>query len=207
MKTLKQHDACFMLVVLSCLAASLTVNAQLTISSNFVVRIRGDKTNITVLAREVVRGNGHGPGGRSLVLFDLASGQAFVAEVTNDVYALKGRFFRVSPDAQSFWITSSRPGPRIGPTAETTTNLLSQSVEDLLPRENPYKRFVDLSPILKTESNLKLAQLLILRHAELSVEGRHFVVNFESYTGLRGKVLLDNQLNLVSMALTEEQQK
>ncbi len=173
-----------------------------SVSSNFLVKISGQETNNNIFACRVVRDAGKSIDDHALVLFEPELKKALVVEATNDVYFLKSRLFMVSRDVQSFWLTMSRPLTNAGLSAEAISSIVIQSMENQYHRENAYKKMIDLRPVLKSESDRHLAQPLGLRKIEAKVEQGEVVVYFESYTHIKGKVILDDQLNPISMVVT-----
>ena len=157
----------------------------------------GQGTN-RVSAREVRWTGSYGLEGRTYVFLAKGSKHAITAPSTNQVCFLKGRLFAVGIGIQSLSLLTSRPVAATELTTEVATSLLEN-----VRRTSPRRKEVDLRPLLKSELERHLAQPLILRSAQLRTENERLVVDFESCTLLKGEVVLDEELNVISMKLSD----
>jgi hypothetical protein len=154
-----------------------------------------------ISAREVSWTDSRGMKETSFVLFEKSSQQIIVTPSIKQVCFYNGRFLLCLGGAQSFRICVSTPTEMHELDEESALKVGAR----VFPDQKSIAKQVSLKPMLKAEDDLNLAQALILRTAEPKVEVGKLVVYFESYSHLKGKVVLDDQFNPISMALTNKQ--
>jgi hypothetical protein len=159
-------------------------------------------TNDTVVAREVTW---PGKTWSKHVFFSKKSGEAIVISDTNAVCALKGRLYGVYPGVQEFWIRPSSPIGTNELSSQAAVALADESISR--PIFGPEYRHVDLKLLLAVEQERHLAAPLFLNNVTIGTKGADLVVRFESYTGLRGTVVVDRDLNIVSQTLDSNSAK
>jgi hypothetical protein len=157
----------------------------------------GQGTNF-VSAREVRWTGSYGLEGRAYVFLAKDSGQAVAAPSTNQVCFFKGKLIAVEPSIQSFSLLTSRSVPLRELTGEAAVGLLEN-----VPRKSTRRKEVDLRVLLKPEAERHLAQPLLLRSAQIRSEDGRLVVDFESCAQLKGRVVLDDRLNVISATLLD----
>jgi hypothetical protein len=139
------------------------------------------------------------------VFVSKATGQAIVAHSTNDVCFFKGKLFTVDSagPSQAVFINISQS---FGTNEFSNSQALAfraRIAGDYYRPDSSHRKFIELKSILQTESESSHSAMgTPLRKAELMVENGKLVLLFESFTGIKGKVILDDQLNPVSMAIT-----
>jgi len=153
----------------------------------------GQGTN-KVTARLVEWIDSHGLECRIYVFFANPSRQLIKAPATNQVCFLDGRLVSFSISVQSFYVSASVAADQ----AELTPILASDSA---LAKRNPTAKVIDLSTILRSELAQHFSQPRILRSVTARTEGHIIEVDFVSYTGLRGKVTLNENLEVLSKSL------
>ena len=153
----------------------------------------GQGTN-KVTARLVEWTEFHGLKCRIYVFFASPSRQLIKAPATNQVCCLNGRLFSVSVNVQSFYVNASLPTDQ--------NDLTLVLARDFALRQwNPAAKVIDMTALLKSELAQHLAQPLVLQSVTARTEGQTIEVDFVSQTGLRGKVILDENLEVLSMSL------
>lgn len=165
--------------------------------SEEIVAVIGQGTN-TVSSRLVEWIDAHGMANKMFVFHAKHSRQMIAVASTNQVFFLRGKLISVSPGLQSFSVATSEVAEANELTEESAIALATSVRGSKSPR-----RSVDLKPILNAETERRLAQPLLLKSVKIRSAGddeRGVLVEFESYTGLVGSVLLDEQLNPVTMS-------
>lgn len=155
----------------------------------------GQGTN-AISAREVRWTGANGLEGVAYVYYAKESRHAIVAYSTNQVCYLNGKLYSVGIGIQSFSLIVSRPINATDLTAEVAIGALEN-----VPRGSPRRKEVNLASLLTSEFDRHLAQPLFLHSVRLKAEDGVLVVDFESCTLLRGRVLLDDALNVLTMKL------
>lgn len=155
----------------------------------------GERAQDVVVAREI-----HWPGRSftSRLLFSTNTHEALIASSSaNRLCMLKGRLYKVTPGSQSFLITPSSPLGGQTLTADKALEFCQRATHG-----QPGAKWVDLRPLLEGERRAtRLAGSLLLQDLRLRPEETNLVVDFESFTKLKGTVRLDSDLNVLSMGL------
>lgn len=155
----------------------------------------GQGTN-AISARKVRWRGANGLEGVSYIYFAKESRHTIIAYSTNQVCYLNGKLYSVGIGIQSFSLIVSHPINATELTAEVAIGALEN-----VPRGSPRRKEVNLASLLTSELDRHLAQPLFLHSVRLKAEDGVLVVDFESCTLLRGRVLLDDALNVLSMKL------
>lgn len=103
----------------------------------------------------------------------------------------------MSIGVRSFYVQVSLPAEQ-----DELTPLLAQTAALQQSSRASATREIDLKTLLKSELERHLAQPLVLRNVSARSEVGTVLVDFVSYTGLRGTVALDANLEVISMSLT-----
>jgi hypothetical protein len=156
----------------------------------------GQGTN-AVTARLVEWTDSHGFKRKSYVFLATPSRQFIVAPSTNQVCFLNGRLISVSINVQGFYVDASLPTDHV-----ELTPLFAQEIALGQWSSTPAAKVIDLRPLLGSELDRHFAQPLVLRSVSARAEAETVVVDFVSYTSLRGRVTLDANLKVLSMSLT-----
>ncbi len=174
-------------------------------SEEFQPTIRGITTNDHVVAREISRKEGTHEL-RPVVLLNTTSGEAISASSTNDVCLFKRKFYRAVPAAASHavFINISQPFGTNEFSAVQAQSFIRRIGADYVNLDSPHRKLIHLESVLKAEDDPpRSAYGTPLRHVELNVERGKLVLLFESFTHIKGKVTLDDQLNPSSVTITD----
>lgn len=143
-----------------------------------------------------------------IVFFNKASSEAIIKPSTNGLCFWKGKFFFATPSRvpqQIADIYVSQPFGASELNLEHAVVFERQMNYDFNLGMSPNRRHIDIQPVLQKESEMyPLAQGTPLHSAVVEVENGRLVLLFESFSGIKGKVTLDDQLNPISMSLIEE---
>jgi hypothetical protein len=140
------------------------------------------------------------------VFFNKASGHAIIKSSTNGLCFVNGRFYfaektRVPEQAADIYV--SQPFGTNQLSLDHAVAFEKEMQADFIRASSPNRRHIDLKPILQTETETAPSEAgTPLRSAGLQVEDGRLVLFFESYTHIKGKVVLDEHLNPVSMTQT-----
>jgi ankyrin repeat protein len=145
--------------------------------------------------------------GDEVLFFGKSSGQAIISWSTNDVCFFKGRFFIATPDRgglQFADIYVSRPFGANEVSLDRAVAFQKEMEADYLRFDSPMRGIVDLTDLLRDEvlADPSANAIIPLHSATLVVDGGRLVLLFVSHTGLTGRVVLDDQLNPISTAVT-----
>jgi len=147
-------------------------------------------------------------GDGEIVFFNNASGQAIIRSSTNGLCFFNGRFFFASPSRGPDQVADIYVSQIFGAKElnfEHAVPFEKEMKEDFVLAISPKRGHINLRPILQTEYQTSYSAMgTPLRSAVLDVEDGKLVLLFESFTGIKGKVVLDDQLNPILMAITEE---
>ena len=151
------------------------------VGAETVLRI-GERAQDVVVAREV---HWSGRSFTSRVLYSTNTHEALMAPSgANRLCMLNGRLFAVGPGSQSVLVARSVP---LG--AETLSVEKATEFCQRVFRGQPGMKRVDLRGLLEAESRAtKSAAMLLLRDVTIRPEETNLVVNFESFTRLKGTV-------------------
>jgi len=139
----------------------------------------------------------------SVVFFSQTSGEAILRGTTNGLCFYKGRlFFASSGEEEAVYINSSLPFGTNDFNSDTAMEFCARIKNSYYRFDSPYRKFISLKPVLEAEERIPQSMGFPVLHADLVVESSHLVLYFESYTHLKGKIVLDDQLNPISMVLT-----
>lgn len=198
----------FTVLAFSAVFGSLSATAQsvsnaienATITGPFPVTLHGDSTN-QLPCYKVDRGDPRPFGNNRIVIIDPASRQALATVATNNVYYFRNRLFRISPGILSLRLAVARPISNGTLSPKVIMDLVTQSEPRYPLKEGAYERKIDVSSILRAETDKPYAQPLFLRSVRVENEEGHIAVYFVSNTGIPGKVVLDDDLNPISMVI------
>jgi hypothetical protein len=190
----------------SCLAQDTTttntLNAKVAFGE-FCPIICGQGSNDTVSARQISWKEGNFES-RSFVFINKTSGQAIVAHSTNEVCLFKGKLYTVDsagPSQAAFINVSQSFGTNEFSGAEALV-FRARIAGDYYRPDSPHRKLINLHSLLIAEyKTVNSAIGIPLRHVELIVESGNLILLFESYTYIKGKVVLDDQLNPISMSI------
>jgi len=132
---------------------------------------------------------------QTYVFFDHKSHEVVTSESTNQVCYFKGRFYAAGIGIQSFSIISSQPTGIDRLTSERAANIARHGIEEKGAR---IAKNISLKSVLSPELEKHLAQPLFLRSVQPKIEDGRVAVYFESCTGLKGKTVLDENLDPIS---------
>ena len=166
--------------------------------------IRGQCSNDVISARLVTWSEGKSER-KVFVVFHKAAGQAIIAHSTNDVCLFKGRLFTVVPagPSQAAFINISKTFGSSEFTADAALQFRARIANAYYLPASPDRKLVDLAPILKREYETSHSAIgTPLHHVELTVEMGQLTLLFESYSRIKGKVILDDSLNPVMLRRT-----
>jgi hypothetical protein len=152
----------------------------------------GQGTNM-VIAHEVkwtsVSGVAHG----MYVIQEQGTRQTLAVNSTDNVFWVKGRLIAIETDVQSLSLIISQA---------VESSDLTESEMITIAHAIPRRKAVSLAPSLKSEKDQHLALPLFVQNFQARVQGDNLIIDFESYTHLRGSVVLDGNLDVLSMELT-----
>lgn len=160
----------------------------------------GGDANKTVIARKVTWPRN--TVGR-LVLFLPEAGEALLANDDDPVFIWRSKLYRVffKWGNQGFYLVPSRS---IGTNTLTREAAIQMELTGTKALFSEGSKYVDLRRLLWIETTtLRLAHGLPLREVVPIPEKDRLVVNFVSYSGLRGTVVLDEKLEVLSQTLDE----
>jgi hypothetical protein len=140
------------------------------------------------------------------IFFCKTSGQAIIKSSTNGLCFLKGRFSFAAksplPDHVAD-IYVSQPFSANELSLDHAVAFEKQMQADFSQTASPNTLHIDLDPILQTENQTVPSEVgTPLRSVGLEVQDGRLVLAFESYTRIKGKVVLDDRLNPISMTQT-----
>jgi hypothetical protein len=170
----------------------------------------GQGTNDNFSAREIVMhwDNGSNLGTNSMVVFFNKKSRQIVQGQTNQVCFLNEKFVSFFEGSQhAIFVFESQPAEFQELTVENATNYfinLKTKTKHVRTADLASK-IINLEPLLKQERKLHMGyQAFPFRKLEAKAEGKNIVLDFESFAHCKGKVVLDDQLNVKSMNLTEK---
>ena len=82
----------------------------------------------------------------------------------------------------------------------TTNYMKSLFVDELIP----FSKTIDLKPALKKEDWNNAVGLYPFKALEAKVDGKRIVLTFTSFTYMKGRVVLNDQLKVKSIKITEK---
>ncbi len=169
----------------------------------------GPGTNYNICAREVsmCANNGIKMGTNKMDLFFEKDSRQMVHGLTNQVCFLNGRFLSFFGNSDhAIQVLESRIAGTEELTVAYATNYFSViKMNDYLHSPFSWSKTINLEPLLKQERKLQMAYSAYpFRKLEANVERGSIVLDFESYSHCKGKVVLDGQLNVKSMNVTEK---
>jgi hypothetical protein len=169
-------------------------------SNQFHPQIMGMGSNDMVSALQMPDGQ--------MVFFNKASGHAITKSSTNGLCFLKGKFYFAAAPQDGLQFANIFVSQPFGANELSLDNAVAfekQRGDDFMVGLGPNVRHIDLQHILHKEIEMyPLAQGTPLHSAVLQVENERLVLLFESFTGIKGKAILDDQLNPISTVITEE---
>ena len=183
-------------------AQQLGTNLTVLISDEFSPSVRGEANHSNLVARKVQPQEGT-VARREIIFFNKLSGEAILAHSTNDVCFFKGKFFTVKPAGpdRAVFINISQPFGTNLFSADHAKRFRLKTASDYVRLDSPHRKLIKLDSVLQSEKNTLSAMGTPLRSVQLEVQDGKMVLLFESHTGLKGKAVLDDQLNPVSMML------
>lgn len=116
---------------------------------------------------------------------------------TNNFCAYRNELYAIGPGVQAFWVWKSQPID-----GKLTQEQLAEYVINITATQIKTKE-IDLRTILKPEKDLHVANPRMLRSVSLALENGELVARFVSFSGINGKVVIDEKLNVLSMKVTK----
>ena len=165
--------------------------------------------NCNICAREVSMywNNGMKVGTNKMCLFFEKESRQLVHGLTNQVCFSNGRFLSFFGNSEhAILILESKIAGTEELTVAYATNYFSVlKMNEYLHSPFPWSKTINLEPLLTQERKLKMAYSAYpFRKLGAEVEGKNIVLEFESYSHCKGKVVLDDQLNVKSINITEK---
>lgn len=143
-----------------------------------------------------------------MLFWNKSSGQAIVKSTTNGLCFFKGGFYFAEKSRDPDQLVDIYVSQPLGTNAlilDRAVTFEKQMEADFIAATSPNRRRIDLKPILQTELDTAPSEVgLPLRSARMAVEDGKLVILFESFTRIKGQVVLDAHLSPVSMSQTSK---